>query len=478
MALSVAGATTTRYPAVTTARQTPIAPAAPGVTMPRPMAPTPQSILAMDPRQGKLANRQLYQSDLTAARAIADPAARRAALQAAYQASRARYQNLGRGYTADGPFAFSAQDFQPGLTDARSQARTSQVPPTGAPAPAPASQPFRTMQAPQGAPAPTGPSPVPVPTGVRPATYPSGIPSVFQPRNTSGIPDRAAAYGQSPGALQNVSNIQSAQQALLGPLGKVFGLGGGSDLTLARGDIPLLEAGLNFENVLLAERDRQLGYNELARAQAGVGSDPQLAGLRQILGMQSAGQSSPEMEQALALASQRAGREGQFAREATATRDAYTGNTDQSLRALREDYARRGVQGNESMLDEAMLRQSGGIALNRALADLEARQDEAQRQDISQLGDLAGQERGFQQASIEQLLGQIGQEEGTRTALGQALANVFLETEREPFDLSGLTTPLKDKIAALPVAGPTQLKLGALRKKTIPYPASQGRSAG
>ncbi len=509
MAYTLPGATTTRPAATTTARSTLIAPQAPGVTMPRPMAvpqgTSPQG-LQQNIQSANQLNQQTYQQRIAALRQLPKGAERALAAQEAKRLARYNQQQIrgfGSGQPGFGiPYGFEnqlspyAQQPAPGTPGGGftqpqaiqnyqtlypnlfktgafygagaqnfAQGATPQAQPQPGGVQDVRPQAFRTATTQtQGVPAATGPNPVPQPpplTGPRPQAYPQGAPNIFAQRNTTGI-DRSTNYGapyQDEAAQKALQGYQGAQQALLGPLGKVFGLGDNSDFTLTRGDVPLLEAGLNFENVLLAERDRQLGYNELARTQAGVGADPQSQRLRQILGSQAEGNASPEMEQALALASQRAGRQGQFAREATATRDTYGRDTENALRDLRADYARRGVQGNESMLDEALLRQSGSTALNRALADLEGRQDESQRQDITQLSDLAGRNQGFQQASIEQLLGQIGGDDQTRAALGQALANVFLETERGDFDLSGLTTPLKDKIAGLPVAGPSRVKL-------------------
>lgn len=476
--LTTAGAMTTRYPAQTTARQTQIAPQAPGVTMPAPaqQAVQPRPLIPIPPatftnpmaqfragiRSNIQANRVAYQDALAQARMIQDPVARRQALLQAKQIAQATYRNIRsqRPQTQQQAFQQDEGGFQDVRGDALQQAPA--APPTR----------FQAAFSRPGAPAPTGPSPIQQPTGARPSPYPLAGQQPFGPTNTSNLLPRPS-FDQGVPTFESSGNaqvraddrgratdfIRQSQTALLGPLAPQLGLGQGSNFVLTRGDIPLLEAGLNFENVLLAERDRELGYGELARTQAGVGADPQLAALRNVLGMQAGGMGSPEMNQALSLALARAGRQPQFERQQTATRDQYTRDSENAIRDLREDYARRGLSGSEISFDEARLRQEGSSALNRALADLEAQQDESSRQDIGQLADLAGQRDAFQQQSIEQLLGELSRQDSTRTGLGQLLANVFLETERQPFDFSGLTTPLKDKVAAMPVSGPLNVRL-------------------
>jgi len=454
---AVAGGIAPRYPTTTTPRQTLYAPLAPAPLMPRPATqtqPAPAPTAAPSFRDSRQANRVQLGQERQAAFAIQDPIQRRLALQRAQAEAKARYQAL-RVQPQVQPAPAQAQFQQPqgGVQDVRSQALQAAVELPGQP-PAP--------------PPPVNPGTIPQ----GPIRYPEGATSIFAPRNTGTIADRGAGpFGgpqQTQIGQQAVDNYQRAQAALLGPLAGVFGIDqpGRNDFTLTRGDVPLLEAGLNFENVLLAERDRELGYNELARGANAVGQDPQTQRLRQLLGYQSEGNASPELAQAIQLAQSRATRGPESNdRQETVLKDQFNRDTEGAFRDLREDYARRGISGNEIALDEARIRQEGGSGLNRALAELEGRRDDAQRLDIAQLGDLSGQKDSFQRQSLDQLTELIARQEGQRDAYSQALANVFLETEREPFDLSGLTTPLKDKIAGLPVAGPSKVKL---TRKDVP----------
>jgi len=364
--------------------------------------------------------------------------------------------------------AYNPQPQTP-VQDVRQTARTSQVPSAApqpaAPAPAAGAAPARPAQG-----VPTIPGGAAPPRSFAPGAYPQAQQASrpFGYRNTTGIPDRGAGPYGNPGQTQKgqeaIEGYQAAQQALLGPLAGVFGLENGSNFTLTRGDVPLLEAGLNFENVIKAEQDRGLGYGELARGRNSVGSSPYSNMIREVLAQRGV-QGSGELEQALQAAVGRLTDTGRSGREATSIRDSYTRDADSAIRSLREDYARRGVAGNEPAFDEQRLRMEAGSGMNRALSELESRQDQAMRDNISQVADLALSGEGIRSSSIQQLQEQLAREEQLQASFDQALGDVYLGTEREPFDFSGLTTPLKDKIAGLPVAGPNKVRLTA---KDIP----------
>jgi hypothetical protein len=220
---------------------------------------------------------------------------------------------------------------------------------------------------------------------------------VFQPRPS--IPQGAPNWKKA-----NQQAQLDRQRALLGSAADILAPAGGQPLR--RQDIPLLEAGLNFENLQRAEEDRARGFEELARGRGAVGMDPSSQLAREV--------AMRRVSQGNDLKTQRA----------SALKDRTAVATQDALRQLQQEQAQGGVYSSSGgFLNRAMLPQRAAIELSGQLSDLDFQQEEADR---AALGDLTGI---------------TSREDAMRAAFDEMLANLFLETERGPVDLSGLLEP-------------------------------------
>jgi len=261
----------------------------------------------------------------------------------------------------------------------------------------------RVPYAPQAPQAPSVPSTWNIPTTpysagqTTPAPYPSGAPSYFQPRTTSTPTD----------LTRRQQRRLTAQQSALGPTASQFFA---PQAPLKRRDIPLMEVGLNYEQLLMAERDRQRAYEELVRSREAIGSSPAEQYLRQQLESQIGGggpftdplraQMEAGLRQQAALAWQ--------AQQQSAT----------------ADFARRGLGGGFTPYQMAGMQQQSAADLASQITDFQTRAAIANEEALRQM--------------MGQYAGQTEQESTRRAVIDSAIAELFGETQRAPIDLSAL----------------------------------------
>jgi hypothetical protein len=101
-----------------------------------------------------------------------------------------------------------------------------------------------------------------------------------------------------------------------------------------------------------------------------------------------------------------------------------------ALQSMAEDAARRGMGGGASSYEKALLEQSNASGIQDRLTGFRSQaaqaNEAAQQNYLAQLSDIAGRQGG------------------QRAAFDQALANVYLNTERTPQDLSPLMAQVKN----------------------------------
>lgn len=252
-------------------------------------------------------------------------------------------------------------------------------------------------------------------TAFGPQNYP--VAQMFEPRANIPWPgDTGVPTGDNPlQKAMSATQIPKDQQRmleqlqLLGPLAEILMSPG---QVLRRGDIPMLEAGLNYQQLLKAEEDRQRGYEELARAWGSVGQDPTSMAYKEMV-RRMMGQGGPYSPDVLAQL------EGKLTGESALSQEAMS-------RQMAEEYARRGLGGGAMPYEMASLQQTGARDLGSQLADL---------RNQAVLANEAAQQQWTQMFGA-----QAAQEEQYRQALNELLANVFLQTERAPIDLGSLAT--------------------------------------
>jgi len=238
----------------------------------------------------------------------------------------------------------------------------------------------------------------------QPAQYPYNQ-QLFQPVNSgAGLP---AGYESE--AARDAADLQ---RRLLGPLADILYPDPNSDV-LRYNYMPAIEAGLNYQNMLLSEQDRAQGYNELARAWASVGQSPESLYLKEQLGNQIE-KGGPYTDQVLQQI-----QGGMKDQAAVALQDLQ--------RQMAQSQAQRGLGGSMSDYQQAALQQQSAADLSGRFSDL--------RERAVGLNDTAKAQW------LQQFAQQSAQEDIRRAALDELLANVFLNTERAPIDLGALTTP-------------------------------------
>lgn len=205
----------------------------------------------------------------------------------------------------------------------------------------------------------------------------------------------------------NLPQQAEHQRWALGPLANV--LMGDTENPLRQADIPLLEARLNFENLLLAEQDRERAYNELVRARGAVGTSPEMQAVKAYLQQNMA--DGPFGEPF--LSGQRS------ALQAGASAD-----YDRAIAEAQQSAAQRGMGGGMTPYEAAMLKQASARGLAGQMGEMERTYGVANQQAQQQAG-LAFQ----QQAQLEA---------EQRAALDELISKLFSETERGAIDLSGL----------------------------------------
>lgn len=182
----------------------------------------------------------------------------------------------------------------------------------------------------------------------------------------------------------------------------------GVPFALTRENIPALQARLNFEQQLLAERDRDFAGEVLEQALAGVGQTPEERFARELALFRAENPDvlSPQ-EEAL--------------RESRVRQEAALGVED-AIRQAREGLARRGLTGSVPAVQEAELRQGGVRQASELLQQLRDQQvllrEQRERESLAALNAL------------------LAEEARRRDALAQQIAALFAETERGPIDLS------------------------------------------
>jgi hypothetical protein len=184
---------------------------------------------------------------------------------------------------------------------------------------------------------------------------------------------------------------------------------------MQRRDLPIAAWELNEDQRMQAEMDRIRGYEELARARNAIGQDPYA-------------------QQAYALALDRANNGGLFDDEYMDQQRGLIRNRgslsmEAARRNLNDTLAQRGVEGGLSAYEMAQLDQSGAMGVQEQLGGFEQEARGAQAQERAQ--------------GLEQLMGLTGRDQAARSSMDQLLANVFLETERSPYDVSELLQPVR-----------------------------------
>lgn len=224
----------------------------------------------------------------------------------------------------------------------------------------------------------------------------------FRPR-----PVQESGIARQRGENLNTDVTAQRQAALLGDFyTSLFPEG----TVLRRGDIPLLETGLNFENRQNALRDRQQGMQRLEDSRSAIGSSPESILARQIAVSRARGEGPLS--------------QGVIDNQRGALRSAGALAGEAQQRELAMQLAQRGLGGGVPAVQQAALQQQLATDIGGRLAsfDLESAQllDTAQRQAAYDLQTIADQE------------------ELRRIAIDQLIAEAFFNTDRSPIDLSGL----------------------------------------
>jgi hypothetical protein len=235
--------------------------------------------------------------------------------------------------------------------------------------------------------------------------YPSNYDFKNLPQEDKFRPNEAAAYWRQRG------QAGANQEQMLGS--ELFKLIGGGQPIL-QGDVPMLELQMGQQNQMMAEADRQAGYEQLARSYGNIGQAPgeQLA-MRSAMGLVNSG--GPYNAQYM---DQQRGN----------MRDQSALALQQAQQAMSGDFARRGLGGSLLPFQQAQLNQQSSSALQNNLAGLESQTALANQQ--------------AQLAATGQLSEMSYREQAQRQALDQAMANIFLNTERTAPDLSNLVAEM------------------------------------
>lgn len=221
-------------------------------------------------------------------------------------------------------------------------------------------------------------------------------------------------YGNTGDITSDQRNAADLQRRNLGGFFDILS-GPGRTLPITAGEIPLIEARLNFENLLKAEEDRKRAYEELVRGRAAVGSDPASQSLRMLL--QSRAAEGPLGSTYVA------GQQAGLANRANA-------DLARAYEMAAEEAARRGMGGSMTGYESALLQQQARQGLTGQLSTL----DRETR--------LANAEQQRQDALLLQQ--QVAREAAAREAYDQMLAEIFSETERGPIDLSGFVNQVSN----------------------------------
>lgn len=237
----------------------------------------------------------------------------------------------------------------------------------------------------------------------------SGTPMSGSPSSTD--PGSYGNFGFDPVTVsrRNLSRgFNPTQQATLdrgsanlGELGDLFGQG-----VITRRDVPQLEAGLNYQNYQLAEQDRERAYNEMVRGRSAVGTSLPASVAREVAmqRVRGGGGAGAAIRGSGALAA------------------------EDLRRGVDQGFAARGISGAAPVL--------GRMEAERALAT-----------DIAERAALADAEQG--RADLALLSSIASQEEAARAGFDQMIAALFRDTERQPFDFSGLLENVPNPNAAI-----------------------------
>ena len=214
-------------------------------------------------------------------------------------------------------------------------------------------------------------------------------------------------------------DVLSRQRSLLGGLGDLLP----ENFVLDQGGVGMLQAGLNFDQYLASERDREAGIGQYQSSLAGLGLDPESTLAREMAVRRAQGDRPFGAEQVAA------GRSALKDRGAMAAQDA--------SRQLSEQIAARGLGGGLPAMQQAQLQQQQSLGLSGQLADYDVRAgmlaEELERQSFQDLSGLADRRRT------------------ERLGLEDRIARAYLDTQRQPLDFSNLLgTPPH---ARLPVGG-------------------------
>ena len=231
-------------------------------------------------------------------------------------------------------------------------------------------------------------------------TQRSGAGTFFQPRQTQPSNKKVGKKKQ---------RKLDRQQDIFGPASAFLPEG------LTRGDLPGLEFGLNFENILKAEQDRSQAVSGLEQARLGIGTSPEslLAKEEATKRLQSGGPFTEDL----------------IAQRSLAFQDNQTRAVEAAQAQAASELARRGVSGGLLARDNAILQQQAAATAQQQISEFQTQaalaNEQSQAQALGQLESIAARE------------------EQEQLAISQLLADIFANTQRAPIDLSGLVEPVK-----------------------------------
>lgn len=213
--------------------------------------------------------------------------------------------------------------------------------------------------------------------------------------------------GQDVSNIDRNQNPEAYQRALLGSLGDLLPVG--QPLTV--GDVPLLEANLNYQQMEQALADRAAGIGRLRNAYSDIGTDPNSILARDLASQFATGQLGPYSDK-------------EVAQREEAIKAKSRSATESAVQDMLSDFARRNIGGGTPALELAKLALMGRQSMAGQLGDFAEQ--------------VATQRLASQQAGLENLGQYAMYDETARTELLRAIADAYLETERGPIDLSGL----------------------------------------
>lgn len=256
----------------------------------------------------------------------------------------------------------------------------------------------------------------PAPGSTAPGPYPGG--TTYETANDVMTRQESKDQGMNPKEY-----AAYRQQQLFGSMAPYMPIS--SDRPMNAADVAAWEMNMNWQQQMMAEADRQRGYGELVRGREAIGNDPYSRYVQDSLRGQY--ESGGPFTQDL-MGQLEGGARGESMRGLQA-----------AMEAARSGFARRGLAGGLSDYQQANMQSQAAGPLAQQIAQMRMQ------------GTMANQ-AALEQA-MQQMQQQAQQQEAMRYASDQALANVFLDTERAPIDASSLINQLGKKQGRKAVSG-------------------------